>query len=50
VAQALVDFANEQGGRDNITVALARLAGRGSSTTTEATASAAPMEGDPTDG
>ena len=49
VAQALVDFANEQGGRDNITVALARLAGRGSSTT-EATASAAPVEGDPTDG
>jgi serine/threonine protein phosphatase PrpC len=50
VAQALVDFANEQGGRDNITVALARLAGRGSSTTTEATASAAPVEGEPTDG
>ncbi|WP_020145178.1 protein phosphatase 2C domain-containing protein [Terracoccus sp. 273MFTsu3.1] len=51
VAQALVDFANEQGGRDNITVALARLAGRGSSTTTtEATAAAAPVEGDPTDG
>ncbi|GAA2490825.1 PP2C family serine/threonine-protein phosphatase [Terrabacter carboxydivorans] len=50
VAQALVDFANEQGGRDNITVALARLAGRGSSTTTEATATAAPVEGDPTDG
>jgi serine/threonine protein phosphatase PrpC len=50
VAEALVDFANEQGGRDNITVALARLAGRGSSTTTEATASAAPVEGEPTDG
>ena len=51
LAQALVDFANEQGGRDNITVALARLAGRGSSTTTtEATAAAAPVEGDPTDG
>lgn len=51
VAQALVDFANEQGGRDNITVALARLAGRGSSTTTtEVTAAAAPVEGDPTDG
>ncbi|WP_330476127.1 protein phosphatase 2C domain-containing protein [Terrabacter sp. C0L_2] len=50
VAQALVDFANEQGGRDNITVALARLAGRGSSTTSEATAPAAPVEGDPTDG
>ena len=30
LAQALVDFANEQGGRDNITVALARLAGQGS--------------------
>jgi serine/threonine protein phosphatase PrpC len=49
LAQALVDFANEQGGRDNITVALARLAGRGSSTS-EATATAAPMEGDPIDG
>ena len=51
LAQSLVDFANEQGGRDNITVALARLAGRGSTTTTtEATAAAAPVEGDPTDG
>lgn len=50
VAQALVDFANGQGGRDNITVALARLGGRGSSTTTEATASTAPVEGDPTNG
>ncbi|NUS40631.1 MAG: serine/threonine protein phosphatase, partial [Terrabacter sp.] len=49
LARALVDFANEQGGRDNITVALARLAGRGS-TTSEATAAAAPMEGDPIDG
>jgi serine/threonine protein phosphatase PrpC len=50
LAQALVDYANERGGRDNITVALARLAGRGSSTTSEATASAAPVEGDPIDG
>lgn len=50
VAQALVDFANEQGGRDNITVALARLAGRGSSTTTTEATAAAPVEGDPTDG
>jgi len=50
VAQALVDFANDQGGRDNITVALARLAGRGSSTTTEATATAAPVEGEPIHG
>jgi len=50
VAQALVDFANEQGGRDNITVALARLAGRGSSTTSEAAASAARVERDPSDG
>ena len=48
LAQALVDFANEQGGRDNITVALARLAGRGS--TNEATAGAVPMEGDPING
>ncbi|MDN5768685.1 MAG: protein phosphatase 2C domain-containing protein, partial [Humibacillus sp.] len=30
LAQHLVDFANGQGGRDNITVALARLAGQGS--------------------
>jgi serine/threonine protein phosphatase PrpC len=49
LAQGLVDFANGRGGRDNITVALARLAGRGSSTS-EATATAAPMEGDPIDG
>lgn len=33
LAQHLVDFANEQGGRDNITVALARLAGQGSNVT-----------------
>lgn len=45
VAQALVDFANEQGGRDNITVALARLGGRGSQESTGA--AAAPQEGDP---
>jgi serine/threonine protein phosphatase PrpC len=50
LAQALVDFANEQGGRDNITVALARLAGRGSTTTSEAPAAAAPEEGNPSDG
>lgn len=50
IAQALVDFANERGGRDNITVALARLAGRGSTTTTEAPAAAAPEEGNPSDG
>lgn len=49
LAEALVAFANEQGGRDNITVALARLAGRGS-TTSEATATAAPTEGDAIDG
>jgi serine/threonine protein phosphatase PrpC len=49
VAQALVDFANEQGGRDNITVALARLAGQGSQETTGAVV-AAPEEGDPIDG
>jgi len=46
LAQALVDFANEQGGRDNITVALARLAGRGSTTTSEPAATTAPVEGD----
>jgi serine/threonine protein phosphatase PrpC len=49
LAQALVDFANEQGGRDNITVALARLAGQGSQETTGAVV-AAPEEGDPIDG
>ncbi|GAA6527509.1 protein phosphatase 2C domain-containing protein [Intrasporangium sp. DVR] len=48
LAQALVDFANEQGGRDNITVALARLGGQGSQQTTGALA--APEEGDPIDG
>ena len=48
VAQALVDFANEQGGRDNITVALARLGGQGSQETTGA--EAAPQEGDPIHG
>ena len=47
LAQALVDFANEQGGRDNITVALARLAGQGS---TASTSAAAPQEGDPING
>lgn len=49
LAQALVDAANEQGGRDNITVALARVTGRGSTEST-GTASALPQEGDPTDG
>ncbi|EWT04364.1 serine/threonine protein phosphatase [Intrasporangium chromatireducens Q5-1] len=47
LAQGLVDFANEQGGRDNITVALARLAGQGS---TASTSAAAPQEGDPING
>ena len=50
IAQWLVDFANEQGGRDNITVALARLAGQGSTQTSGADADAAPEEGDPIDG
>jgi serine/threonine protein phosphatase PrpC len=53
IAQWLVDFANEQGGRDNITVALARLAGQGSTETTETTgaaAGAAPEEGNPIHG
>ncbi|GAB3062964.1 protein phosphatase 2C domain-containing protein [Intrasporangium mesophilum] len=53
IAQWLVDFANEQGGRDNITVALARLAGQGSTETTETTGAAAdatPEEGNPIDG
>jgi serine/threonine protein phosphatase PrpC len=49
VAGALVDFANEQGGRDNITVALARLGGQGSQETIGAVV-AAPEEGDPTHG
>ncbi len=50
IAQALVDAANERGGRDNITVALARVAGRGSMESTGTGASALPQEGDPTDG
>ena len=50
LAQSLVDFANEQGGRDNITVALARLAGQGSNDTHEAAETAAPDEGTPIDG
>ena len=53
LAGALVDHANECGGRDNITVALARVAGQGSTATTGAaghTVSAAPQEGDQTDG
>jgi len=50
LAQWLVDFANEQGGRDNITVALARLAGQGSTETRAVAAGAAPEEGDPIDG
>jgi serine/threonine protein phosphatase PrpC len=50
VAQALVDAANERGGRDNITVALARVAGRGSMESTGTGASALPQEGDPTNG
>ncbi|WP_278247761.1 PP2C family serine/threonine-protein phosphatase [Intrasporangium flavum] len=49
LARALVDFANEQGGRDNITVALARLAGQGSTVNDGAT-TGAPEEGDPIDG
>jgi len=49
LARALVDFANEQGGRDNITVALARLAGQGS-TVNDGAATGAPEEGDPIDG
>jgi serine/threonine protein phosphatase PrpC len=49
LARALVDFANEQGGRDNITVALARLAGQGSTGNDGAT-TGAPEEGDPIDG
>ncbi|WP_347354007.1 protein phosphatase 2C domain-containing protein [Intrasporangium sp.] len=47
LAQALVDFANEQGGRDNITVALARLAGRGS---TVSNGAQPPQEEDPSNG
>lgn len=50
IATALVDAANERGGRDNITVALARVAGRGSMESTGTGTSALPQEGDPTDG
>ena len=50
VAQGLVDHANRHGGRDNITVALARLAGRGSSASSGTAATAVPEEGDPAHG
>ena len=50
IAQGLVDHANGQGGRDNITVALARLAGRGSSASSGTAATAVPEEGDPAHG
>jgi serine/threonine protein phosphatase PrpC len=50
LAQSLVDFANDQGGRDNITVALARLAGQGSTDTNGAAGTATPEEGTPIDG
>jgi serine/threonine protein phosphatase PrpC len=50
LAQSLVDFANEQGGRDNITVALARLAGQGSNDTHGAAETGAPEEGAPVNG
>lgn len=49
-AQALVDYANERGGRDNITVALARVAGRGSMQSDGTGGTALPQEGDPTNG
>ncbi|MEO5743465.1 MAG: protein phosphatase 2C domain-containing protein [Terracoccus sp.] len=42
IAQQLVDFANEQGGRDNITVAVARLAGQGSKATSGVAFATAP--------
>lgn len=50
IAQALVDFANDQGGRDNITVALARLAGQGSKVSSGSAAAAVPEGGDPVHG
>jgi serine/threonine protein phosphatase PrpC len=50
LAQGLVDFANGEGGRDNITVALARMRGQGSTETTGTAVSAAPEEGDPIHG
>ena len=50
LARALVDFANECGGRDNITVALARLAGRGSSAQHDGAATSGPEEGNPRHG
>ncbi|OFE18812.1 serine/threonine protein phosphatase [Humibacillus sp. DSM 29435] len=53
IAQQLVDFANAQGGRDNITVAVARLAGQGSIATSGvafATAPAASEEEETTHG
>ncbi len=60
LAEALVEFANDQGGQDNITVALARLPGQGSrpdanrDTTAQAnrpaTLTSPPEKGDQTDG
>lgn len=50
LAQTLVDFANDQGGRDNITVALARLAGQGSNPTSGTAAEVGSEEGDPRHG
>lgn len=60
LAEALVAFANDHGGQDNITVALARLAGQGSrphaksdttaQVTEPAVLTASPEKGDQTDG
>ncbi|MEO7753241.1 MAG: protein phosphatase 2C domain-containing protein [Terracoccus sp.] len=50
IAQGLVDHANAQGGRDNITVALARLAGRGSTASSGTAVTAVSEEGGPADG
>jgi serine/threonine protein phosphatase PrpC len=50
LAQGLVDFANGEGGRDNITVALARMRGQGSTETTGTAGTAEPEEGEPIHG
>jgi serine/threonine protein phosphatase PrpC len=50
VAEALLGFANDRGGQDNITVALARLAGQGSDPDQTRARKGLPEKGDQADG
>lgn len=50
VAEALLAYANDQGGQDNITVALARLAGQGSNPDQTHARKGLPEKGDQADG